>query len=171
MRSFSHPIRLKCGASPYTPWGFYGFWEQPASAKLPKAGKATRHRSGQPVRRTPDHTRTAMTPRNPRRQFSPVKSAGSSVEGLSSIRRGKLPAPGLHTITSSIIKDGTDKTNDSSRETGKIKDETGKTTNSSLKNGKNKDETGKTRISEGNVYVKSLDIHGIFVYLHHSTPQ
>ena len=42
-------------------------------------------------------TKTAKTMDEPRRQFSPVKSAGSSVKGLSSICRGKLPAPGLRT--------------------------------------------------------------------------
>lgn len=37
------------------------------------------------------------------RQFSPVKSAGSSVEGLSSICRGKLPAPGLRTRSAACV--------------------------------------------------------------------
>ena len=43
-------------------------------------------------------TNMSETMDEPRRQFSPVKSAGSSVKGLSSICRGKLPAPGLRTI-------------------------------------------------------------------------
>ena len=42
-------------------------------------------------------TKTAEIPDESRRQFSPVKSAGSSVKGLSSICRGKLPATSLRT--------------------------------------------------------------------------
>ena len=68
MRSFSLPTRLKCGQRPLEILGVFTVFGWLAASRRPKAGETPRRQAvrrgsmGQPVRPTPNHTRTALLP-------------------------------------------------------------------------------------------------------------
>ena len=66
--------------------------------KITNSSTKTAKIMDEPQKITDSSTNMAKIMDESRKQFSPVKSAGSSVKGPASICRGKLPAPGLRTI-------------------------------------------------------------------------